>query len=79
MDISIFMVMLGLVYYLFISVNALTYYSLQTVFKFLKIVLNLSSLYELDNFEEPQETKGLMEEKIQVTYDDVSISLGFKV
>jgi hypothetical protein len=47
--------LLAMIYYIFVSVNALTYYAMTTLQTFFAVVKRLSSVFEMEEYESKRE------------------------
>ena len=70
--------MLAVIFYLFYSVNSLTYYSMQTTFTFLGVLTRLSKVFSLDEYKHVGERdENVGRDKVCVKLKDASYTWGF--
>jgi len=78
LDESISMSLMAMIYFIFLSVNSLTYFGMTTLQTFLAIIFRISSIFEMDEFQFTRELE-VKEEDVCVEFNNADISWGFKV
>ena len=72
------MSVMAMIYFVFVSVNALTYYAMTTIQTFLAIILRLSSIFEMEEFDFKREIS-VSGDQVLVKFVNADLSWGYKV
>jgi heme/copper-type cytochrome/quinol oxidase subunit 2 len=72
------MAMMAMVYYIFISVNMMTYVAMNAVATFLATIERMSTVYSLDEYED-QRSVDVEHKDVKVQMENCDFSWGFKI
>ena len=72
------MSLMAMIFYLFIAVNSMTYHGMTTVQTFLSVVERAAAIFEMDEYHSTRK-ENVKPEDVELVYEDVDISWGFKV
>jgi len=78
LDESISMSLMAMIYFVFISVNGMTYYAMSTFQTFLAIVARMSSVFEMEEYQYIRETN-VAPDDVKVEFINADITWGFKI
>lgn len=77
LDEAISMALLAMVFFIFLSVNMMFYYSMTTLLSFLAIVNRISSIFEMEEYASDRSLEG--GDKSLIKLEDCDFSWGFRV
>jgi hypothetical protein len=72
------MSLMAMIFYLFIAVNSMTYHGMTTVLTFLSVVERAATVFEMDEHISTRKDN-VKSEDVELVYEDVDITWGFKV
>lgn len=72
------MSLLAMVFYIFLSVNSLTYMAMTTLTTFFAVVFRVSSVFEMSEYDFSRDTN-VAKEDVEISLENADISWGFKV
>ena len=80
LDMSVSMSLMAMIFYIFISVNALTYMGLTTLQQFLSCVERMSTVLYMEEFEFTERNTDVPNKAdVHVKFDDADVGWGFRV
>jgi hypothetical protein len=77
LDEAISMSLLAMVFFIFLSVNMMFYYSMTTLLAFLAIVNRISSIFAMEEYESERKLEG--GDKAMIKFENCDFSWGFRV
>jgi hypothetical protein len=72
------MATMAMIYFIFMSVNSMTYYAMTTLQTFSAILLRVSSIFQMEEYDFSRELS-VEREKVQVTFTNADLTWGYKV
>lgn len=72
------MATLAMLFYIFLSVNSLTYMGLTTLQTFLAVLYRISGVLEMSEYDFSRDTE-VRKEDVEVSFEHADISWGFKI
>ena len=71
--------MLSMIYFVFFSVNVLTYFALTNVQNFLAILERLSTVFEMEEHSKSRKSSNIPSNDVKVHFQNCAFSWGFRV
>jgi len=71
------MSLMAMIFFIFASVNAMTYYAMTTIQTFLAIVFRLSSVFDMEEYTSQRKAENVKPEDVQVTFENANFTWGF--
>lgn len=72
------MALLAMVFYIFLSVNSLTYMAMTTMQTFFAVIYRVSTIFEMSEYDFIRDTE-VAKEDVEVSFDHADITWGFKI
>jgi len=78
LDEAVSMSLMAMIYFVFLSINSMTYWALTTFQTFLAIIFRMSTIFELEEYEFKRELD-VPRDQVSVEFNKATVSWGFSV